>query len=161
MLKGLCGGIFGFAIMFGIGGIFVAVSLPDFEDYFTSDTWEKTSGVVTVSEVVESADSDGDTTYRADVQYRFLVNEQEYFGDRVRFGGNISTSNSSNARQTVAEYPVGREIQVIYDPNDPHQNVLEREVAMELWLFGGIGAALMCLAFPLLGIFALGSLRGR
>ncbi len=150
-MKGICGAFIGFGVMLIVGIVFVGLSLGDLQDYFNSDDWAVSDGVVTYSEVIRSTDSDGDTTYRADVGYRFLVNEQEYTGDRVRFGGDIATSGRGGAQDTVSKYPVGREIKVLYNPDDPTENVLEREVTTSLWIFFGLGAVLLCAAFPVLG----------
>ncbi len=78
-------------------------------------------GVVSHSEVKEHSDSDG-STYRPEIKYIYRVGEQEYTGDRYRYGQ--MASGDRHAHRVVAAHPVGRELAVHYNPADPADAVL-------------------------------------
>jgi hypothetical protein len=61
-------------------------------------------------------------TYSPKITYTYRVNGKEYTGDRYRYGQ--MSSNDSRARRVVAEYPVGRPIDVHYAAADPADSVL-------------------------------------
>jgi hypothetical protein len=62
------------------------------------------------------------TAYSPKIKYTYQVNGKAYTGDRYRYG-QIS-SNDGSARRIVAEYPVGRQIDVHYAAADPSDAVL-------------------------------------
>jgi hypothetical protein len=67
----------------------------------------------------------------ADVQYTFEVDGRTYQNSRVLFGGNL-TLNMGIARDRVEEYPVGREVDVYYNPRNPAHATLLRKASWYL-----------------------------
>lgn len=61
--------------------------------------------------------------YQADVKYHFQVNGRDYSGTRISF---MSTTGSSEKAQyaLIEPYPVGAEVTVYYDPDDPSSSIL-------------------------------------
>lgn len=92
-----------------------------------SMTWPQVSGLVTHSDLEyrrrESA-SAKQTDYRVAVSYEYVVDDQVYRNDVVRFDQQML----SNARKEtlVSSYPVGKRVDVFYNPEDPGQSVLVR-----------------------------------
>ncbi len=88
--------------------------------------WARTVGEVIESEVElagsHSSDDVPDCTPR--VRYRYGVGGKSYEGDRIRFGGQSDTTRLL-AEQTIAKYPAGSKVEVLYDPEHPDNAVLE------------------------------------
>jgi hypothetical protein len=126
-----------------------AIVIGDFQDYRDSATWKKTQGEVLSAQVQESTNTDTDgrtsTTYRPFITYRYFVGDQEYLGDRLRFGGSIYTSDRSGAENTVRQYTPGTVIDVYYDPDNPEDAVVERDLSSGLVAFLAVaGVFLLC-----------------
>lgn len=88
-----------------------------------SRNWPAVSGTITASQVTISTDKNG-TTYSADVQYKYVVNDRWYTAGTVNFG-EYGSSNRGRADKIVARYPPGSPVTVYYNPDDPNTAVLE------------------------------------
>ncbi len=158
-----------------IGGIFfivgislmVLVGWPTLRDARASSEWPSVPGQIIRSEVATHRSSDK-TTYSADIAFRYQVKGVDHECDNVAFG-TLSSNNSSPARQVTKRYPVGREVDVFYDPNDPGKGVLEPGTTFKSYFmlgFSGIfalvgGSVLSIPLFKLLSRLApVLSLRG-
>ncbi len=95
-------------------------------DMEASRAWIKIDGNIVVSEVKIplSHTSDDQSDVDAVVRYRYVVGGQNRESDRIKFGGQPSLSLGF-ADTLVAKYPVGRQVDVYYDPKDPKSAVLE------------------------------------
>lgn len=109
-------------------------------------SWPTTRGVIEVSEVIQSKNSDGDRMYSADIVYAYKVEEQSYEGSEVTFGGNYKSGDRSQWTRLANQYPVGSEVEVHYDPEVPGISVLQPDVAGFIgwvwiggWVFMAIG----------------------
>jgi hypothetical protein len=58
------------------------------------------------------------------VIYSYRVDDARFMSSRVSFTAADST-NRADAEQGAARYPVGKAVQVFYNPGDPQQAVLE------------------------------------
>lgn len=67
----------------------------------------------------------GNRTYRADVQYRYKVGSRSYTGSKILVGGQLQTSLKDGAEKHCHEYPVGAEVEVVYNPDNPGEAYLE------------------------------------
>jgi len=56
---------------------------------------------------------------RAQVKYEYTVSGTRYFGDRISF------DFWPNESEQTSRYPVGRRVEVRYDPADPRSAILE------------------------------------
>jgi uncharacterized protein DUF3592 len=78
-------------------------------------------GRVTQSDI-EAFHGSRNTAYSPKIKYAYRVNGNEYTGDRYRYGQ--MSGNEGSARRIVAEYPVGRQIDVFYSVTEPSDSVL-------------------------------------
>lgn len=101
-------------------------------------------------------DSSRSLQYRPRVVYSYEVNGRTYSGDRLAMGTVASSSLVAMAQKTADEYPVGREVQVHYNPDGPGESVLHPRSATHLLLWV-IAAAILALAWAI----ATGRIEGR
>ena len=90
-------------------------------------TYPSVAGTITQSEVVQANDSDGPFSSRPRLKYNYLVNGQNFVGDRLSYLG-TGLLDSLSARRLVQERPVGQEVDVFYNPHRPDDAVLERQL---------------------------------
>ncbi len=68
----------------------------------------------------------------ANVVYEYVVNGQTLTNDRVSIG---EDPGDSEVADQVARYPVGKVVAVYYNPRNPKEAVLERDVPKKLWRY--------------------------
>ena len=103
-------------------------------------------------EVISSRLVTGDDTARADIRYRYSVDDRQYTSDRYHF---LTGSNSdSTVSATVERYAPGTRFQCFVDPADPAQAVINRDVTY--WYYFGLIFFAAFAGIPLLvGTFAV------
>lgn len=89
-----------------------------------SRSWPATEGRI-VRSTLEESRKDGKTHYSADIGYEYQLDGRTLTGSRVWIGDAYSSSPGNEFRTAVKRYPVGRQVQVHYDPQDPTESVLE------------------------------------
>lgn len=94
-----------------------------------SRRWPTVEGVVLVSDLQRTRDSDGAQMYRAEVSYKYTVGDRAFVSSRTRFGDRVSLSWSKPALDIVQRYPVGASVKVRYAPDDPSDSVLESRIS--------------------------------
>ena len=85
-------------------------------------SWPSTMGTVTFSTVERRQSSDSTASYPV-VNYTYQVMGQMFEGRKIMPG---PETGGSFAHKVVARYPVGAQVMVYYDPNNPSDAVLER-----------------------------------
>jgi Protein of unknown function (DUF3592) len=83
-------------------------------------------GKIVSSSTYKSNPRRGGPNYYYEIEYEFIVNEKRYHSNRITFYENGST-NPGFAQSYVNKYPVGKQVNVYYDTNDPSFSVLEPE----------------------------------
>lgn len=130
-----------------IGAIFGTVGFcliwfwgwPVLQHAKASEQWSDTNGVVASSQVIYDKDSDGDTTYKPDILYNYQVNGKSYQQGNIRYDGSWASSRSTYARDMVRKYPVGKQVDVYYDPDEVSEAVLEPGVIWASYFPLGFG----------------------
>ncbi len=121
-----------------------------------SRSWPTASGTVLDldMEAHQSRDEDGDirTTYGATIQYKYLVDGQEFQGNRRTFS-NVRTSSARNTEKILERYPLGSSVDVFYNPDDPSSGVLEPGVGASTYLL--LVVAIGFLVFGIAGALGL------
>jgi len=140
--------------IFATVGYFVAFHFgkPIVNSARQSETWPTVPGVIERSEVATSR-SKGKTMYDFDVSYAYTVDGKAYHGSTVWFGGDYRSSSPGVARETVGRYPVGRKVEVHYDPKHPDASVLEPGAFWSTYMVYGIGWIFLAVG----GLMLLGS----
>lgn len=110
-----------------------------------STAWPTVTGVITVAELGKQMGNEQDesTTYSADLSYDYLVNDHSYVNGAVSFAG-VKSRDPSTARRILKRYPVGKQVTVYYNPDDPQDAVLEPGLRGGSWflpLFGTLFVA--------------------
>ncbi len=147
-----------FLTIFGGVGIFMLVKyFRDKKKTEESQAWTATAGRVTESYVREShsRDSDGhtSTSYYPEVRYLYQAMGAEYTGTKIAFGGGIGGSHKK-AVEMIAQYPVGKNVSVYYDPKNPEEAVLERRMGSKGMLIIGVVFTLIAVCTLCIGLIA-------
>ena len=96
--------------------------------------WIRSVAVIAAAGMVLTAcgsSSDSGTTAYPVIQYSYQVGGQAYQSNKYAPGPEIG---GTGAHKIVARYPVGAQVMVFYNPQNPAEAVLERK-APALWLF--------------------------
>ncbi|NJN80338.1 MAG: DUF3592 domain-containing protein [Anaerolineales bacterium] len=135
----------GITLLLSIGGAACAVILPILIlgglGYFlykrnqkstayrqSAQNWLSTTGTILMSSVQSrrSSSSGGYSDYPV-IVYQYQVNGQSYQSQRLKAGEQFFNVNVSwQAQETINKYPIGKEVTVYYDPNNPAESALER-----------------------------------
>lgn len=133
-----------------IGGfVFFMWGLPPLKYSNASKAWPSVPGEITRSEV-ETYRKDGKTQYLPDIAYKYNVDGKDYSSSKVTVGDPPFTGSISPARRIQSEYPVGKSVDVYYDPGVPSSSALRPGIQKN-----DILLALILGIFPLMGILIL------
>ena len=141
----------------GVVVLFVAVAAVAIAgNYYiksrNSRNWPQAEGVITTSDtrIQRSPGSSGAPTTIADVRYSYVVDGIDYHNDTI----SLAQYGSGSARHAVQEahrYPVGSRVMVFYDPENPHDSVLEHKTPwIFIGIFGGLGIILVFIGIGML-----------
>ena len=108
------------------------------------------SGQVTRSEVITSPRAKGQRSYREAISYAYVVDGHEYTSDRPGLGGIRIGDGRRQVEALVAQYPVGKELTVFYDPAAPGDSVLRPGLLPEHLLAGLMIVPFHLIAFGLI-----------
>ena len=87
--------------------------------------WASTPGKVITSRVEVSGGEY--TSVSPFIVYQYNVYDREYSNSQIRAGdAHMSSYSSRDSYNMVDKYPVGAEVTVYYDPENPQQSALER-----------------------------------
>ncbi|CAI2719063.1 DUF3592 domain-containing protein [Nitrospina watsonii] len=91
----------------------------------------------------------GNRTFRADVHYRYKVGSRTYTNNKIMVGGQLQLALKDRAEQHCHNYPVGTEVDVIYNPDNPQEAYLEphEESSGFIQLVGGVFLAIGLIAY--------------
>lgn len=129
--------------IFGLfAAIFIAINSP-------TTNWVSTTGEITRSEVGVYVDSEGGNMDQPIIHWAYYVNDRRYEGQMHEMGFLF-------AQQVVAAYPVGKWVEVRYDPSKPERSVVK---GLE-WLvdFGQIVTIIFIAVFGLFGAIFIASI---
>jgi hypothetical protein len=123
--------------------------------YFKSQNirgWAVTEGVIIKSgtRIQRSPGNRGAPTTIADVRYSYAVDDIKYHNDTISLA-QYGSSSARHAAQEARRYPVGSRVAVYYDPENPHDSVLEHKTPwIFIGLFAGLGTILIYIAIGML-----------
>lgn len=137
-------------LLFLVGLAFLWWSIiPTIHDYWRMQSWQSVDGRLNHAELVSDAD-----TYQVRAQYSYSVMGREFDSNRVAINSgsdNIGDFQELLGRRLVNLYDQDYPVTVYYNPDDPSDAVLNRDMRWGLLgfktafllLFGGIGAGLI------------------
>src|SRR5262245_2949042 len=85
-------------------------------------TFPTADGHITHSGVQTGANSDGEASYRLTIVYEYEVDGRRYTGTRYCFAEMGTNTNAWH--KIAAELPVGTDVRVSYDPDNPAESLL-------------------------------------
>ena len=131
-MKGIVGKLIGFVLLAGIVfGLFVVVVAPiEMYKKAQAESWPSRKAMVTKSYASHRRGGGslrhGSSMYWAvEVCGAYKDNGEKFCVARIRYGGFRWGEGKSAAFEEVAKYPVGREVDVYFSPEDPKETVLE------------------------------------
>ncbi len=156
MRKGVgCIGLLFFSVSFLVaGGAISWWGWGILQNARQSESWPTTSGQIIYSDVRESRDNEGTTSYYADIEFTYVVGDQRYTADKVSFG-EYGSGTRRHAADIVARYPQGMAVTVYYDPTAPETAVLEPGVTWSSYLVLIIGMTFVCFSLIMLPLSPL------
>ena len=123
----MCGGLFSFLV--GGIGIFLIIRFQRSRvKARESLNWQSATGKVNFTEVQTSTGIDERYRYTPIVYYSYQVGDQTYESTRIALGREYKFALPQKAEEKLAKYPPEREITIYYDPKNPEDAVLERQV---------------------------------
>jgi len=118
-------------------GIYLAVKSSD------TKKWHETTGVVLKSELEKTSTAagyDGESqSFKASIEYRYKVDNQEYTSKRVFYGDKISKPLPFKSKSLIKLYSKDAEVIVYYNPLKPKESVLQKGlkfIVIELFILG-------------------------
>jgi hypothetical protein len=90
------------------------------------------------------------TQYRAEIIYTYDIAGVCYTGDMAKTGGSVSSTSDAFAKRAVAANPVGKTIEVHYNPDNPAQSAINPRLGW-IWLFWIVPAGMLALAYYVAG----------
>jgi hypothetical protein len=139
---------------FCVGAGFLLLSIvPTLHDASRMASWPEAQGALLRAQLI-SKRSKQSMTYRVEAEYRYNVDGRDYRGSRVAIGSaadNVGDFQQALGKRLEQAYRAGQPVSVWYDPDNPADAVLNRDLrwgllgfkALFVALFGGIGLALM------------------
>ncbi len=100
------------------------ITKPMAEEAEASKSWPTVDGIITLSKLNKSRDTDGKEMYSANVQYDYVVDGKGFNGSSISTLDG-STSMKSSVKKTLRKYAEGKTVLVHYDPEFPNSAVLE------------------------------------
>ena len=132
-------------------GISVAVTYflvyKPFSLSIASKNWQKIEAQVLKSEIKENQSDDG-TTYAPNILYKYNLNNEIFYSTRISFF-DYSSSNYKRAKNIINKYPLGSNIEILVNPNNSVQAVIEPKISMLLLLFLLIPFILIWVAYSI------------
>jgi hypothetical protein len=110
----------------GIGAVLLVGAFLTARTPAKSNDWPTTSGQVLAS-TIQYRRSGGSRSAYPLVMYAYQVEGRTYQSQRIYFGGVVGGSVMAGL---VKKYPVGAQVPVYYNPQNPADAVLERSIPM-------------------------------
>jgi len=146
VLAGSTLGILGeglFALVFGvIGAVLIFLYFRNKNKAKASEGWPSTYGRIVSNDVSVSYQNDDDyrrVSYLPKVQFTYQVGGESFTGKRIAFGSDPDFNTRRKATNFLLQYPVGAEVAVFFNPENPSEAVLSQKMrSMTAGLIVGI-----------------------
>jgi len=92
-----------------------------------------------------------DGYFEPEIRYRFEIGGRIYESDKFFHGQNAVSYGSETAQKKIAPYPVGENVQIHYNPENPEESVVEIKSLIKFYFVGAlaitIGAIIWAINF--------------
>jgi len=102
-------------------------SAKDLGLMFSSDDWQTTQAIIIQSKVNKGSRGGPDSPW---IEFRYQVAGQRFVSDQIDFG-----QWSYDVLSYLKDYPIGAEVTIYYDPDEPQQSVLNKSGSFMANLF--------------------------
>jgi len=119
-------------------GIIAVAVVTKIAEVNRAASWTKASGRITRSEIATETRYDKQVQVPR-IEYEYKVGFHTLVGKRVNFAELIA---GAQAKEALARYPVGTGVPVYYDPANPSESVIERELPAFVHSIWGVVAVL-------------------
>jgi hypothetical protein len=92
-------------------------------------SWPSTVGTIRKAEIYREQSTDYESTSASlgvRVKYTFQASGQQHVGKRIRFD-NVLYATNKQAQKALEDYPIGKPVQVFFDPQNPDNCVLQKK----------------------------------
>jgi hypothetical protein len=122
-----------FFVMLGLAAFSLSLGVPNLLHIYDVRAWTATPAEITTSALKEAGKSkSGGQFYLADLEYRYHFQGQTYLGrryfpDQFLYGGKFLQLGGQE-EAIVAKHPVGTQITVLVDPENPENSTVEAPI---------------------------------
>ncbi len=118
-----------FFLIFLFGLLFFCVGLKNLLVARSAGDWASARATIVECRIEEAERyAEKDIVYSLAVEYRFKFQNKDYFGSRVRLAETADFWGYATKRD-ADKYAVGKEVIVYFDPANPRDCLLERELS--------------------------------
>jgi len=128
----------------GVGCFLLYLAWKGYTSSRNMNEWELTQGTITKSEVKRAG-----AALMPDIEYQYFVLGVEYEGNSVTIPPDVFY-DTQLAQGLLAEYPVGKKVDVYYNPELHRVAVLVKQAMVGSWWAASL-LAIMAFSFLLLG----------
>ena len=134
-------------VLFILNAIFLTIIFFMRKRMATVSQWPSTMGSVIMSRIEQRSSSEGGYTNYPAVQYSYQVGGQTYQSYKLAPGPEVG---GTGAGKVVARYPVGAQVMVFYNPQNPSDAVLETKAPAQwlMWLMLILFDCVLCGVIP-------------
>jgi hypothetical protein len=125
-----------------VGLIVVAVSVWQLYDIARGQFWTRTTCTMINSYTTSSSSGRSATTYRAEVEYSYNFNGQNYTGKRLNLASQ-GYQTSDAARRAIKGYESGSQVACYVNAQNPSESVLNRS-PFEFSLYQNVLGIIIC-----------------
>ena len=120
-------------IFFFIGAIFTFFGFKFIRQQQAAQNWPSVQGMITDTYIKESVnesfdETDDTITYVPKVVYEYMVDGEVYSSMQLTIGFERSYDRRQKAEEVLTSYPVGVRVNVYYDPANPAEAALNRDL---------------------------------
>jgi hypothetical protein len=123
-----------------LSAVVASVVVNPLLEFLKCNDLQETKGTIIKAEIIDKSGRNPTSEFK--VAYTFSTGDHSYTGHRVSFFDN---NTYKGARSYAQRFPVGTEVPVYFDPQNPTKSVLLAEVSWVAWVLVGISLFLMIL----------------
>jgi hypothetical protein len=126
-----------------VGFLGVLAGVRDWIRLIQIKTWPIADGNIVESKVSTAGSNESGylkTIYSPIIKFKFNIEGHEFTSDKITWGGEFRSNDKSSIERKIAAFPVGKKIDVRYNPKKPSDCIVQENFSFEMAipLFGGL-----------------------